>query len=385
MDTSTLRNRLLTLAALPLVLAAGCGGDSAGSDTDAANEDGSTGEVATTEPGEDPTGSTPPSTTGDDSTGDDPTGGADDDSMADSTSTGELEDDTGSGDTVGAEAPSIEETSPADGDDAVTADTALVVRFSEPMDMVSVQQAYQSADIPAASVTFEWNEAGDELTVIPNEELPYAFGQNPATVAANAFSYTISTVAESAEGVALEEPVEVSFTTLRRISQHFERDETLSAQMRDDGFLGLQPYIGDYTLDEATRRYLLTFDLSSVPSEVTAIEQADFFAAWASDLGDPWISLGGVLYRQVSYENLVPATFNGPAHTDNYALFVSESNFVSIDVSSELQSVLDDPGTFDDRLQFRLRWAIENNLDMDHDGLTLNEDLLELDLVYLTP
>ena len=384
MDTSTIRNRLLTLAALPLVLATGCGDDAAGSTTDAATGDGSSGAMSTSEPGDEDTGATPPGTTGEDPTGEDPTG-SDDDSMADSTSTGAADEDTGSGDTDQAEAPTIEETSPADGEDAVTSDTALVVRFSEPMDQVSVQQAYQSADIPAAAVTFEWNAAGDELTVVPNEELAYAFGPNPDTVVANEFSYTISTVAESAEGVPLEAPVEVSFSTLRRISQHFERDESLSAQMRDDGFLGLQPYIGDYTLDESTRRYLLTFDLSSVPSEVTTIEQADFFAAWSSDLGDPWVSLGGVLYRQVSYENLVPATFNGPTHTDNYALFVSESNFVSIDVSSELQSVLDDPGTFDERLQFRLRWAIENNLDMDNDGLTLNEDLLELDLVYLTP
>jgi len=400
MNTSIIRNRLLILAALHLTAVAGCGGDSAGSDTDASAEDGSTGAMSMGEDSDDPTDGAVPGTPGegdttggaDGSTGgaDDPTDGEDstgaDDSMEDS-STGEPSDDTGesSGDTDEVEPPTVAETDPANGEDAITNDTTLFVRFSEPMDMLSVEAAYQSADIPAGAVTFEWNAAGDELTVIPDDQLAYAFGSNPNLVVANEFSYTIGAEAESALGVALEEPVDISFSTLRRISQHFERDESLSAQMRNDGNLGLTPYIGDYTLDEATRRYLLTFDLSSLPSEVTAIEMADFSAAWASDLGDPWISLGGVVYRQVSYDGLVPAAFDGPTHTASDALFVSESNFVSMDVTSELQSVVDDPATFDDRLQFRLRWFLENNLDMDHDGLTLNENLLELDVLYLTP
>lgn len=370
MRPTTPRPCLLAVAVLHLAVAGGCGG--ASDDPDAQGSDSSGGDTSTgaqddstiTDPGVETSGSSTGSSSGADEASGDVTGAP-----------------TDTGSAIG---PTLVEVTPADGATGVASDAVIVLRFSEPMDMASVQQAYQSAAIPAAAVTFEWNAAGDELTVTPNEPLPYAQGDDPNTVAASVFAYTITSVAESADGVSLESPVDVSFTTLRRIAHHLERDEALSTQMRNDGFQGIQPYIGDFTLDEGTRRYLLSFDLSSVP-DIDTLEEADLHAAWTSVLGDPWISMGGVLYRQVSYDTIGPATFDGPTHTSNYALFANQNNFVTVDVSSELQSVLDDPGTFDNRLQFRLRWAIENNFDMDHDGLYVDEDLLELDLLYLTP
>ena len=48
--------------------------------------------------------------------------------------------------------------------------------FSKAMDQTSVANAWTSADLPAAQVTFSWNTAGDTLTVTPNQPLPVAMG-----------------------------------------------------------------------------------------------------------------------------------------------------------------------------------------------------------------
>ena len=374
MNLSTIRTPLFIISTLALAACGGESGDPGLGDTD--GEGMATG-------GELDGGSTdaePEGTTGDEPVGS--TGEVDSEGM-DESSGGESSGDESS-DSGAAEAPTVVETIPVDGALGVEGDASLVVRFSEPMDMASVQAAYQSADIPAGTVTFEWNDAGDELTIIPNEPLPYAYGSNPMTVTANAFAYTITTVAESADGVALEAPVDVEFSTLRRIAQHFERLEEWSGSLRDDGVVGVQPYLGDYTLDEHTRRYLLTFDLVNVPfAAIHSFEQAQMSASWSSELGDPWVSMGGVLYRHVSYGGLVPESFDGPTHSNNYALFSLGSNHVAVDVTAEMEAVIADVATFDERLQFRLRWAIENNFDMDHDGVVIDEDLLELELQYL--
>jgi hypothetical protein len=65
--------------------------------------------------------------------------------------------------------------------------------------------------LPAGEVTFSWNAAGDELTVSP-DEMPLAEGElaDPDAVDPLEVRYAIGTGATSAQGVALEEPLEIS-------------------------------------------------------------------------------------------------------------------------------------------------------------------------------
>src|SRR5690606_30650250 len=242
-----------------------------------------------------PTTTTDPSDTGTDTT--DPDTG---------TETGDTE--TGDTETTGsAGAPAVVMTSPTDGEAGVHEDAVLVITFSEPMNKVSVQQAYQSADIPAAGVTFSWNANGDELTITPNDPLAYAEGTDPDDTDPIEYTFSLTNVAESQAGVPLDEEVSVSFTTLRRITQILERDADLSGNISDlDGPVG-STFIGDRPNGDAVR-YAVTFDLTALAPTVETVETAQLRASWNSQSGDPWAGLGGgTVFEHITYE-----AFDGP-------------------------------------------------------------------------
>lgn len=386
---------IFMIGALACLVGSGCasddgkgdGGTDGGDSTGATSDDGgpSTSPMPSTDSDSDPD---PDGTTGGATTGepDVDTGEPATDS-GDSTDSGDASGSSDSGGATGSPAaPTVVETTPSDGASGVSADATLVVRFSEPMDEVSVQQAYQSVDIPAGAVTFDWNDMGDEVTITPNAPLEYAEGSDPASTDALAYAFTITNIAESEMGVPLEDDVVVSFTTLRRIEQTVQRDEDMSGNVADLGGLSGSGYIGDRSNNDVVR-YAVTFDLGELAPGIVELESAQFSAAWTGQTGNPWAGLGGgTVWQHVAYDTLDDSVFDAPAFGSGAGLFVNVGETsVSRDASTHLQAALDDPATFEDRLQLRVRWFLDSDGDSAYDGVALIGDSLELDVAYLAP
>ncbi len=116
--------------------------------------------------------------------------------------------------------PTVLSVSPADGARGVAPDADITVVFSHPMDAASVEAAWSSDDLPADAVAFSWNAAGDTLTVAPEEPLPVAEGSagDPDAVEPLTIGFAIGTAGLDEDGVALGQPLEIEFRTVRRLS-----------------------------------------------------------------------------------------------------------------------------------------------------------------------
>lgn len=377
-----------------LILAPGC---YAVDDPAMPAENGSSGEVDDPTGGEapNPTGNNDDGTTGQSTTGDEGTTGG-------VGTTGEVDTTGGDGESGGEEssgeegettsavdAPTILEVLPEDGAIGVAAGDPILVLFSEPMDKASTQAAYQSADIPAGSVTFSWNDAGDALTITPNDPLDYAEGTSAATTDALSYAFTISSAGESEGGVSLEDDTEVSFSTLRRLSLSYTQDTNLSGRIRDLGgatLLAGSYSLGDNTIND-TGRGFVTFDVSSLPEGPVTVEDGNLHARFSTVQGNPFIDLGAVVYQHVSYETFNDALFDAEALGTASGLFATiNDDEVDRDVTDIAAAAVEDPDTFGERVQFRFRWVFsETDNDGQTDGVTMVAGDLGLDLQVLVP
>ncbi len=257
------------------------------------------------------------------------------------------------------------------------------------MDKAATQAGYQSVDLPAAAVTFEWNAAGDELTITPNAPLAYAEGTDPGSTEALSYSFTLTTAAESEQGEALPEDTEVSFSTLRRLSQDFEDDPLLSGRVRDLGgatLLGGSYLLGDASNNDVGRGFV-SFDVSLLAEGPVTVETANFHARWSQQIGNPFIDLGAVVYQHVAYDTFDNALFDTPGIGAADGLFgTALEDEVDRDVTSVVETVLSDAATYEQRVQFRMLWFFsETDGDGQNDGVTLIASDLGLELTYLAP
>lgn len=297
--------------------------------------------------------------------------------------------DTTAGSTSGAAAPTIVEVTPANDATGIFDDTTILVQFSEPMDAASTQAAYQSADIPAAMVTFAWNAARDELTIAPNVPLEYAEGSNPAETAPLEYSFTLTTAAESEQGLGLATPATFSFATLRRLSASFEDDPMLSGRVRDLGgatLIGGSYVVGDTNSNDVGRGFV-SFDVSSLAAGPKIVESATFYARWSQTVGNPFIDLGAVVYQHVAYDTFDAALFDVPGIGSAQGIFatVAETEATE-DVAAIVETVLGDDATYQSRVQFRMRWVFsESDNDGQSDGIVLIASDSALTLTYLAP
>lgn len=300
--------------------------------------------------------------------------------------TGDSTGDPDTGTTGGMELQ-ILEVSPADGEAGVTDDAVIVVTFSEPMNKAATQAAYQSADIPAAMATFSWNDAGDELTITPNELLEYAEGDDPDTLEALSYAWTITSAAESADGDVLAEDQSFSFTTLRRFLQNIAYDQSLTGKITDLNDKAKTPYLGDYD-DNDTARYFVTFDLGSLAPDVADVEMAELNAArLEAPIGTPFTQLGGVDYAPVVFDALEGETFDIDTVGGADWLFpTSDDVDVGVDATDHLEAALADPGMYGNRLQYRFAWfPNETDGNDDLDGITLSTSDIDVWVLYLAP
>jgi hypothetical protein len=306
-------------------------------------------------------------------------------------------DDTGTDDTDGSttdpvveEPPQVISTSPANGEIGVPIDAVIVVTFSAPMDEAATEAAWQSDDLPAAEVTMSWNEAGDELTITPNEPLLYAEGDNPDTLDPLSYAATIGASARNLAGDTLEEPFTLEFATVRSIIYStLTAEYDLTGHLRESWAEPNNNYIwvGDHGTQATDEQYkgFVAIDLSGLPDDVIDFSQATLFVNHGGVVaGSPYDDLGIVNLWPLDYEDLDQDAFSATPWTDVGLLFSDSpaSGWRTADVLGFLeQSYAGDTGLS----QFRLEFSFPHNNNGAPDIAHFDADTAVIIVSYTAP
>lgn len=308
-----------------------------------------------------------------------------------SVSNGNGDDGTGGGGTdagpgPSTDAPRITSVTPGDGATGVGPDTDIVVSFDRPMDPASVESAWTSDDIPAAEVTFSWNQGGDVLTATP-DALPLAEGDglDPGAVPALTVTFGISTGATDAAGVALADPLSVSFATAKRMHVDVAADPELTDSRTSINGAPSAPtvvYAGDTSSDQQVKM-VVTFDLPELPGGAT-LERAVFNAEQSNVGGSPYVDLGPLESVHVTFADLANAFSTGPLSPPPGDL--SGTADLAVKTVAVTPQVIDDLMNRDSRgghSQFRFEFETASNNDGLYDTAQFTIASLTLGLTYL--
>jgi hypothetical protein len=290
--------------------------------------------------------------------------------------------------------PTVLSVSPADGAVGVESDARIVVRFSAPMDRLATQAAYQSEIVPSGSVTFAWNEASTELTVIPDAPLSYSRGNDPELVEARRVSFFISASAADAAGNHLAQPYEFSFALLRQIELTLfaVQDRDLSGSFRSNDTYGggqcardqVNMCVGDVRVARDSEQYkgFISFELVDVPDAVQ-----EFSALLSLEItgmaGNPFGGLGGLVLEHATFEAIGADAFSADA-LDEVGLIAVDGDagtIVNADVSAAFMADQLERGL----TQYRLRFEDETDGDNTSDTVLSAWDTQTLDVTYLLP
>jgi hypothetical protein len=292
--------------------------------------------------------------------------------------------------TFDGEPPSIVAVSPVDGASGVHADATIVVTFSEPMDDMATEAGYSSDELPVSAVSFQWNEARDEVTIVPEEPLPYT---DVATLdaPAQAFTFGFGDPAADLAGNALT-PARFAFSTLRRaqFSIGAEEGEQFSGSRRSDDSDGVGNCApsadvvcaGDSVAESNVQYWgFVTFDLADLPANAE-VELAQLFAEIQTLVGNPF-SMGVVRVEHVRFSAIDAAAMQVAPLSEVGILAESgePGELLSIDVTEALAA---DLGVVELN-QYRLRFDEATDGDFNADALVLARDSLLLAVTLLVP
>jgi hypothetical protein len=345
------------VATLCATLPLGCfSPDGGGDELIAEDTDGELGPETGDAGGEDPSPSGDPTGEPDPSAGDETTGG--DEPPPDGDPTGGSEDLT---------PPEVVSMSPADGEAGVLVDATIVVTFSEPMDRVSTEDAFISDDV--GQVAFEWNDAGDEVTITPVDYLAWSFVESPAEPAL-AYQYAITTAAQDQAGNALAAEYEATFTTMRGQNIMIGMDHDLSGSVNEAADVAVDVDLTPVRMGDVQQNNVyagvVTFRFDALPEETVALAGGVFQGLQTDELGDPYqVFAGGLSMASIEYDALTPELFSAPAVT-NYGVVSTGMTpaLIDVDVTDEVYERFD---AGEDRVQFRFRFlgASDNMSDDD--------------------
>jgi hypothetical protein len=292
------------------------------------------------------------------------------------------------------EAPVVVSVSPADGAVGVDNGQNIVITFSVPMDREATEGAYQSESVPSGSVSFVWNDAGTELTIVPDAPVAYPVGDDPAQVPSRRVSFFISSSAADLEGRGLSAPFESSFSLLRRVELTLfaTQDRNLSGSFRSNDTYGagqcaraqINMCVGDVRVGNANAQYkgFISFELAELPEEAQSVS-AELTLEITGMSGNPFGGLGGLVLEHASFDVIGAEAFSAQA-LDEMGLIANAGGtgtIVSADVASAFMA--DHSG----RAMTQYRLSFEDNTDGDNtsDAIVSAWDTQTIDVSYLIP
>ncbi len=200
--------------------------------------------------------------------------------------------------------PTVSSTSPTSGQQGAERRPNIVVTFSEPVDKASAQAAF-SITSPSGfnSGVYSWDAAGTMMTYRPDATFNHA--QN--------VSWRVSTAAKDLAGNAMTADVTRSFRVRRQTTVKLFSVATLDGNISNTGTVqtsGLfDGTVGDLN-DNTYRRGFLSFNLSSLPADLIAINTATLNVYQAIVAGNPYGKMGNLMAESVNYgSSLVAGDF----------------------------------------------------------------------------
>lgn len=281
------------------------------------------------------------------------------------------------------EAPLVADTMPAANATGVPADQKLFVTFSEQMDPATVESAYSSSQLPLDKVSLSWSPDGRVLTISPDQPLEYAAGTgtDPSAVMPLTYSITIGAEAADLAGNPLEAPLELSFSTRRRLTATFETDPDLTKAYLDDGVLNtVSLWVGDNAQGKRFRSYV-TFDLSTLP-DASEVESASFKGTQDAPAGMPY-ALGAVMAQHLSFSTL--DNINAVAAISLPGEFSTNGNIEEkvIDVTPQVQDDVAHRATRGHRSQYRFQIDTVTDGDPVADTAIFTKNTFEMTVQYV--
>lgn len=283
--------------------------------------------------------------------------------------------------------PSIVDVTPSAGESGVPADAQIVITFSEAMDRATVEAAYASQQLPLDKVSMSWNDAMDQLTIHPDQPLAYAEGIGNDPTAVQAKSYAVSLAASAADlaGNPLTSPLELAFTTKKRMATAVGTDPDLTRYRVSNG--GVAPVGTDLRVGDnasLTYRGFVTFDLAALPNAIE-IEQATLGVRQIGVAGTPF-ALGALNTVHITYATVNSVAWNAPALSSMGALTQDGAlGPRSIDVSAAAAEDYVHRVERANHSQYRLEFPTATNGDGDEDSITFAAATFELSLIYIAP
>ncbi|HWZ91913.1 MAG TPA: Ig-like domain-containing protein, partial [Polyangiaceae bacterium] len=242
---------------------------------------------------------------------------------------------------VSARPPRVLSVSPPDGAIGVANDVELAITFGCPLDAAAFEAAYVSADLPAASLTFSWNEAHTVLTLSPKSALSYQAGRAEPSggleFQAKTYEYGFDALRCDGSGEMLA-PARFSFSTLRQVSTELPADALHTGNWTEGEDEGIHnclrsaqaPYapsvcIGD---DSNNVRYtgFVSFDLSAFPEGIRQWTSARLVSG-ARVYGSTG-ALGASLLEHVAFGELGGAALSTPP-SESLGAFYSGAGLAS--------------------------------------------------------
>lgn len=281
-------------------------------------------------------------------------------------------------------APTILSATPANNGTGVLATDNIVITFSEPMNRLVTQSAYQSARnlIRPAQVVFSFNTEGTVLTIDPNASLTIAFGSDPATVVASSFAFQITNLATDLAGNPLTTS-NFTFTTQRRITQNLPGLASLTGDVRaTDGAINncvtTEVCAGDSGIaGNLQYKGFISFDISGLPTGIQSFEFANLNMNQVRVFkdgvvgGDPYADLGGaVSLEHVNFDTLNLAAAFNPAALSSVGNISTNATleFKTLSVLTQLQNDITNRVARGNRTQYRLAFPTVTDIDAKFDA-----------------
>lgn len=224
----------------------------------------------------------------------------------------------------------------------------ILISFSEPMNRVATQNAFQSSTLTGLS--FAWPD--DQTMEVTPSNLTYAQGGHD--VVANEYSYTITTLAADLAGNQLEDNGSWSFSTLRSVTGEIDGSESAVAQATGTACFALPTLRVGRPPGGGACRIFMTFDLSPIPT-AASISSAGLTCSYLSEVGP---DLTSASLDRITYDvNNASLAWSNPAlesYPDPFSFGqATPTNPTTLDVTNSVTTAL--AGNNPTSLQFRMQ------------------------------